>query len=403
MEKQIYARWFRRVFLLLVACVIPFSGVSAADRKEIRIGAVNSMTGWLAMGGVPEKWGYEQAIADINKKGGIFVKELGKKLPVRLIFVDDKSTPDGGAAGTEKLIKMDKVDCILGSDDSSINIAVATIVQKYKVFMMQGMFPERFEIEKYKWVDNYFFSALGASEVPFKIWNQLPEADKIKRPVLMTEDNQDGQAFGDGFRMSAKKYGYEFVVDAPYGVGSKDFSSHILKMKAAKADALLFFGGATDGITLLRQIKDQQLKLRYIHGWRGFWPTEFLKAMGSDTDYIIHDGFWAENNGVPGSKEVGQRFTKQFGQDSVTAGYYYACAQILAQAIEKAGSADSAKIRDLVFSGNFAGKNIMGDFKFNEKGMFNTESLALQWWKGERMPVWPPLPNVWKVKMIPAQ
>jgi branched-chain amino acid transport system substrate-binding protein len=248
-----------------------------------------------------------------------------------------------------------------------------------------------------------FTSAPEAARTPFVIWEeQLPKDQRPKRPALMMEDNQDGQGFGMGFKGFAKEYGYTFAIDEPYAPGSKDFSSHILKWKAAKVDALLWLGSPTDSITLLRQMKEQNLKLKYIHGWKGFWPTEFLQAMGKDANYIIHDGFWAETLPNPGAKELGQRFKKQFKMDSVSIGLYYANPQILAMAIEKAGSIDSAKVRDAVFGGEFKG-TMMGDVKYNAKGLCFKPFLALQWWDGQRMPVYPPLPSVWKLKLAPEK
>ena len=46
----------------------------AAAPTEILIGAPISMTGPLAADGLDEKWSYEQAVADANAKGGIFIK-----------------------------------------------------------------------------------------------------------------------------------------------------------------------------------------------------------------------------------------------------------------------------------------------------------------------------------------
>ena len=212
------------------------------------------------------------------------------------------------------------------------------------------------------------------------------------------EDNQDGQGFGMGFKAFAKEYGYTFAVDEPYAPGSKDFSSHILKYRAAKVDAILTLCSPTDGITFLRQMKEQGLKVPYIHGWKGFWPREFQKAMGKDANYIIHDGFWSDKSGAPGEKELQERFVKQFKKDSVSVGLSYANPQILAMAIEKAGSFESAKVRDAVFGGEFKG-TMMGDVKYNEKGLAFKPLIAMQWWNGERMPIYPANPKVWKVKL----
>ena len=390
-------------FFLLTVCLTSLGAASAAEKKEIRVGALSSITGMNAMTGAEQKWSYEQAVADINKKGGVFVKELGKKLPIKLIFADDKSTPDQGAAAMERLIKVDKIDLALSSNITPINIAAGTVCEKYKVyFQIVTSWLDFIEKEKFKWVSDLFTSASEAARTPFLIWEeQLPKDQRPKRPALMMEDNQDGQGFGQGFKAFAKEYGYTFAVDEPYAPGSKDFSSHILKWKAAKVDALLWLGSPTDGITLLRQMKEQNLRLPYIHGWKGFWPREFVNAMGKDANYVIHDGFWSDKSGAPGAKELQQRFVKQFKRDSVSIGLSYANPQILAMAIEKAGSLKSEKVRDAVFGGEFKG-TMMGDVKYNEKGLCFKPLIAMQWWDGERMPIYPPVPSVWKLKMRPV-
>lgn len=394
-------KWFKWLlfFFLIAICFMPFSSAFAADRTEIRVGAVNSLTGMNAMTAAECRWAYETAVADVNKKGGVFVKDMGKKLPIKLIFADDKSTPDQGAAAMERLIKVDKIDLGLSSNITPINIAAATVCEKYKVYYsIVTSWLDFIEAENFKWVSDMFTDTGSAAKTPFLIWEDMPPDKRPKRPALLMEDNQDGQGFGMGFKHWAEEYGYKFVVDEPYAPGSKDFSSHILKYKAAKVDAILVLCFPTDGITLLRQMKEQGLKVPYIHGWKGFWPREFEKAMGKDANYVIHDGFWSEAFGAPGAKDLQERYMKQFGIDSVSVGLSYANPQILAMAIEKAGSFESAKVRDAVFGGEFKG-TMMGDVKFNEKGLAFKPLIALQWWNGKRMPLYPPRPDLWTIKM----
>jgi branched-chain amino acid transport system substrate-binding protein len=350
-----------------------------------------------------QKWAYQTAVADINKKGGVFVKELNKKLPIKLILADDKSVADGAAAAMERLIRKDKIDFGLSSDTTPKNLAAATVTEKYKVFFsISRIWPEVAEEQNFKLAVAYFFSPFGAAAVPFKIWDMIPEAERIKRPVLFMEDNEDGQAFGEAFKANAEKMGYKFVMTDPFPIGAKDYSSQVLKMKALEADAVLWLGNATDGVTLLREIDAAQTKIRYVHGWRGMWPTEFLEAMGDDADYVVHDGFWSEKNGAPGAKELGARYMKEFGKDSVSIGQDYANVQMLAMAIEKAGSLDSEKVHAVYVNGEFNGTT-QGNLKFNEKGVCYFESLAMQWWKGERMPIWPPNKELWTLKLKPVK
>jgi branched-chain amino acid transport system substrate-binding protein len=399
-EKKLLG-WVGSSLFLLAVCLIPLSGVSAAERTEIRVGAVNSLTGMNVMTGSDQKWAYEQAVADINKEGGVYVKELDKKLPMKLIFADDKSTAADGAAAMESLIKLQKIDFALSSNITPINIAAGTVCEKYKVFFsIVCSWLDQIEEQNFKWCSDFFFSTVSASRSPFDVWEMYPNAERPKRIWLMMEDNPDGQGFAAGFRGHAKNMGYTIALDEPYMPGTKDFSSSILKASASKCDSLLWLGSPTDSITLIRQIKQNRLNLKYIHGYKGFWPGEFYQALGKDADYIIHDGFWAETLPYPGAEEIGQRYKDDHeGRDSVSIGLYYSNPWVLAQAIEKAGSIDSAKVRDVVFSGTFVAKGTpMGDLKFNEKGLCLTPILALQWWGGKRLPVYP---KVYELKWMP--
>ena len=102
--------------------------------------------------------------------GGIMVKSLGKKLPVKLVFEDDESTPEGGAAAMEKLIKMDKVDFSSRQRVGSINDAAATVADKYKVYFAGsgGWWGEEFEGDNFQWASCMFFTAAscGGSPLP---------------------------------------------------------------------------------------------------------------------------------------------------------------------------------------------------------------------------------------------
>jgi branched-chain amino acid transport system substrate-binding protein len=402
MREKKFVGWLGLSLFLLAVCLIPLAGVSAAERTEIRVGAINSLTGMNVMTGADQKWAYEQAVADINKKGGVYVKDLDKRLPIKLIFADDKSTAADGAAAMESLIKLKKIDFALSSNITPINIAAGTVCEKYKVFFsIACSWLDQIEEQNFKWCSDFFFSTVSASRSPFDVWEMYPKAERPKKIWLMMEDNPDGQGFAGGFRGHAKNMGYNIALDEPYMPGTKDFSSSILKAQAKNCDAILWLGSPTDSITLIRQIKQNQLNLKYIHGYKGFWPGEFYKALGKDADYIIHDGFWAETLPYPGAEEIGQRYKDDHdGRDSVSIGLYYSNPWVLAQAIEKAGSIDSAKVRDVVFSGNFVAKGTpMGDLKFSEKGLCLTPILALQWMDGKRLPVFP---KVYELKWMPS-
>ena len=381
-------------------------GEKAEEGKtEILIGAINCMTGAEAMVGNEQRWAYEQAVEDINAKGGVFVEDLNKSLPLRLIFVDDESDVAKAAAAAEKLIKLEKVDFILGSSTTPLNTAAGAVAEKYGVlYLTSAFFPEMFVEENFTWVVDSFFYAGKLMESSVAGLEVIPEANRPKNFCVLVGDNPDGHGFGGGAKAILEQFGYNLALYEPFVEGSKDFSASILRMKAADVDALVVLCSSTDGIALVRQLKENKLNLKYIWGAKGFWPIEFGETLGKDADYLVSDGHWAEALGAPGSKELGDKYRAEFGATkySVTIGNYYSMVQHLVQAIEEAGSIDNALVRDVYYSGTFVAKDTTeGDIAFNDKGVGEIQPVALQWMGGARMPVVPIDESIWTLKLMP--
>jgi branched-chain amino acid transport system substrate-binding protein len=393
------------VSVVFVSTMILSGYAVSAEKKEILLGAINSMTGVEAMVGNEHRWAYQQAVKDINAKGGVYVKELGKKLPLRLIVADDQSNPAGASAAAEKLIKLEKVDFVLGAVSTVLNINGASVAGKYKkLYVTTTFFPEIFGNFKYSWVADSFFSIAQLAGSAAAILDALPKADRPKNFCVLVEDNADGQGFGGGAKATLENKGYKVPLFEQFVPGTKDFSSSILRMKRAKIDGLITLISSTDGITLIRQMKEADFAPKYVWGARGFWPIEFGEALGKDANYMVSDGHWAEALGAPGSKELGDKYRAEFGATkySVTIGNFYALVQALAQAIEAAGSIDNKKVRDVFYSGTFVAKDTTeGDLAFNKQGLAQFDAVALQWMDGKRMPVYPISPDIWTLKLIP--
>src|SRR5512143_2811015 len=60
----------------------------AQKRDFILIGHPNPSTGPIASFGEASPWADDLAINEINKAGGIMIKEAGKKIPIRLKMLD---------------------------------------------------------------------------------------------------------------------------------------------------------------------------------------------------------------------------------------------------------------------------------------------------------------------------
>jgi branched-chain amino acid transport system substrate-binding protein len=376
------------------------SAAGAEMGDDIVIGAINSLTGSNVLTGQEEKWAQEKAVADINAKGGIKLAD-GKQHKVVLKFADDKSQPTEGAAAMEKLIKADGLKIVLSSNITPVNQAAAQVAEKYQAYFHitsswtdeaspDGSFPGFIGGMDLKWATDMFESAGDSGLVAIGGAKAMDPADAPKIFAVMTENTPDGVGFGDATKAGLEAEGWTVASYEKFVEGNKDFSSIILKFKEANVDAVVTLIAPSDGITFVKQMKEQNWSPKYLFGYKGFWPVDFYAALGDDANYISYDGFWSETLPFPYAAELGQAFQDDHdGNTSNSVGLYYAAAQILFTAIERAGSTDPGAVRDQVFNGTFPGTT-MGDITYNDQGIADIPFLAFQWAPGgERVVLYP--------------
>ncbi len=381
------------------------TAAAAEQGEDLVIGSINSMSGSNVLTGQEEKWAQEKAVADINAKGGIKLKD-GKMHKLVLKYVDDKSSPDAGAAAMEQLVKSDGIKVVLSSNITPINQAAATVAEQYGAFYQivsswidqpfpDGTGPSFIGGMKLKWSADMFEAAVESGKVAIGGAQALPAADQPKKWAVMVENTPDGTGFGDATAGGLKAGGYEVVSYEKFVEGQKDFSSIILKFKQSGVEGVVTLIAPSDAITFVKQMKEQNWSPKYFFGYKGVWPAEIPKALGADSVGLCYDGFWSETLPFPGAKELGAAFSADHGgSTSNSAGLYYAGVQILAQAIENAGVFEPGAIRDQVFGHTFKG-TVMGDITYGEyykdnPGIAHIPFLSFQWGPdGKRIVLYP--------------
>jgi len=131
----------KKKFVLVAVAVLMFfvsTTIHAAPAKDkIRIGWVTSLSGILATAvATTTAPAYEIWLEEVNAKGGIYVKEYGKKLPVEIIKYDNKSDVGTMTKLLEKVILEDKVDFILAPWGTAMLYAAAPVANKYKYILL---------------------------------------------------------------------------------------------------------------------------------------------------------------------------------------------------------------------------------------------------------------------------
>jgi branched-chain amino acid transport system substrate-binding protein len=115
-------------------------------------------TGPLAPFGETAVFAEEYCLNEINRDGGIYIKELGNKLPVRFLPVDSESNPTKAAELATRLVMQDKVDIITVASTSDTTNPVASICERYGVPCVCGVPYEAWVPGgPYQWTYNMFW------------------------------------------------------------------------------------------------------------------------------------------------------------------------------------------------------------------------------------------------------
>ena len=108
---------------------------AAETRDSIRIGVVHNYTD---LSGKSIKEAVILAQEQINKDGGIYVKEFGKKLPIELFFANDGGKPQTSSSAVEKLCNVDKIDFLVGGNVTELCLAQQEVAMDYKKIFLSG-------------------------------------------------------------------------------------------------------------------------------------------------------------------------------------------------------------------------------------------------------------------------
>jgi len=126
--------WAPISLLSVTILAVLLSGLvmNASSGDDIRVAVVMPITGREAKPGQYQREGIELAIRQINDKGGIFVKDKGKKLPIKEIFYDDGSDQAKSAGLVERAMTTDDVVAVIGGYSTALGEAESVMPDRYQ-------------------------------------------------------------------------------------------------------------------------------------------------------------------------------------------------------------------------------------------------------------------------------
>ena len=239
-------RGFRQLSVLM-AIMILFSGVSvskvvaAPSGKQVKIGMVLALTGYLAATDRAARSGAELAIKYINDHGGINGSQLVG------IIEDMKSQPQDGATAVSKLIFQDKVQFILTGYSSAGAAAEQPIVVQNEIPMVAAcILPAKPE---------GVFAFYEPPKFVAEAMLQYAKAKGYANVGLMNNTTPYAQQVAAYAKQAAPAMGVNIVGIEEHKSDATSLSVPLTRLKAKNPSAILEVGS---GPALLLAAKDMQ-------------------------------------------------------------------------------------------------------------------------------------------------
>lgn len=356
---------------------------------SIDIGAVVPLTGAFAGGGAQVERGYRMAVEDINAAGGVYVEAFDANIPIELHLVDDESDPNQTVSHLESLNSDEEVVAYLGGFGSSLHAAAAAIAEKNQVPYLGVAFAlQQPHDQGYQYLFSPFPKSPDLSDSFFEMVNSyVPEGERPTRVGIFQEQTDWGIEMAELWTDSAERYGYEVVVHEQYAPGSSDFTDIILRAQQADVQVLLALPTPPDGFAIYRQMGE----LDYAPPLSFFIRAPDVPTwldLGAVGDYVILAPGWHNAMLYPGVEELNAKHMEAQGRPSdPMVGPSYATIQILADAIERAGTLDREAVREAIAATDM--ETVVGPVTFRDDGTGVVTAPYLQYQGGQIELIWP--------------
>jgi branched-chain amino acid transport system substrate-binding protein len=356
----------------------------------IELGAVIPLTGAFAGGGAQVERGYKMAIEDINAAGGVFVEAYNANIPLNLNILDDESDPSKTVAHLETHYSDKDVTAYLGGFGSSLHAAAAAIAEKNQVPYLGVAFALwQVHQQGYQYLFSPFFKSPDLSIKVYEFLNEsVPEGERPTRVGIFQEQTDWGVELGTLWRDNAAEYGYEVVLYEEYAPGSSDFTDLILKAQEANVELLLALPTPPDGVTIFKQMGELGYTPKFSFFVRAPDVPTWSESLGAVGDYVALAPGWHNAAKYPEVDAINAKHQTLMERPAdPMVGPSYAAVQILADAIERAGTLDRAAIREAIAATDM--DTVIGHVTFNEDGTGNVPFVMLQVQNGKPELVWP--------------
>lgn len=350
--------------VLLAASMVGCTGTSdtsttnndasaSSDSSTITIGSFGPLEGDYSVYGIAVNNGVDMAIKDYNEANGTDVK---------FVSYDTKGDATEAVNAFNKLVDEDKVTAIVGGTLSGESTAVGTASQASGIPIItpsgtakditltgpnvfRGCYTDPYQAQT---IATFAYDELGATTAA----------------ILYNTSDDYSKGLMENFKATFEEKGGTVVTTEGYATGDVDFNTQLTKIAAADADVLFVPNYYKDDALIAKQAKALGIDSTIIggDGWDGVLAVVEDPA---DVEGAIFVNHYSPDDEVV--SELTTRYKDTYGVDAnAFAVLAYDTTMCLLQAIEEAGSTDSATIIEKLSGISFDG--VLGHMEFDKNG-----------------------------------
>lgn len=348
----------------------PTAPAAPAAKPEItvKLGHVAPMTGSQAHLGKDNQNGAELAVEELNAKG---LEIGGAKVKFELKNEDDQADPKQGMIVAQQLVDA-KVNGVIGHLNSG------TTVPASKLYADAGIPEISGSTTAVVYTQQGFataFRVMANDGQQGKALGEFAAKQGFKTVAIIDDQTTYGQGLADEFKKAAEAAGLKVVANEYTSDQANDFKAILTKIKSKKPD-LVFYGGMdAQGGPMIKQFKELGLKAKFLTG-DGGCTSKFIELGGDATD-----GQFCSLPGLPLDKmpkgvEFKQKYAAKYHAEiQLYAPYVYDAVMVMADAMKRANSVESAKYLGEIGKTNYQG--VTAAIQFDDKGDLKNGAISM--------------------------
>ena len=276
--------------------------IVCAQTARVRVGLMLPYTGTFAQLGAAVENGFRMAI---NEQGG----KLGGR-EIDYFKVDDESDPSKGIENANKLVQRDKVDVLVGTVHSGVQMGIQKVARDTGVL---SLIPNAgvHAATRSLCAPNVFRTSFSNSQ-PTRALGKVMMDRGHKKAVWITWKYAAGDEAFEGFKEGYTAAGGTIVKELGLPFPQVEFQALLTEIASLKPDAVACFFAGAGAAKFIRDYAAAGLKGKIPLYGSGFLTEGVLDAAGPAADGIITTMHYSDSLDTPRNKKFRLEYVKAF-------------------------------------------------------------------------------------------